>query len=307
MKIATTKATDRIQHEVCPLCTPKNIQASLSTMDYSISKEAFDIFDCADCSFRFTQMIPSPATIGPYYNSEVYISHSDTKEGFVNRVYHTARDLMLNRKLKLVQSLTSGKRLLDIGSGTGYFLDQMKRNGYQVKGIEIDAEARRMTKERFGIVVGEPSRLLTGQIKEKVEIVTMWHVLEHLHDLHGYMKSIRHQMTDDGVLLIAVPNHASYDAQYYKKLWAAYDVPRHLWHFTPKTVAQLADKNGFEVINQKRLPLDPFYNSLLSEQYKGNKLALLSGGVIGAISLFKSYLNADKSTSPIYILKKKSN
>jgi len=306
MKIATTKAaTDRIKYEACPLCASKNIQASLATMDYSISKEAFDIFDCADCSFRFTQLIPSPETIGPYYNSEVYISHSDTKEGFVNSVYHRARDLMLNRKRKLVQSLTQGKRLLDVGSGTGYFLDHMKRNGYQVKGIEIDADARRATKEKFGIEVGEPASLLEGKIKEKVEIVTMWHVLEHLHDLHGYMGSIRHQLTDDGFLLIAVPNHASYDAQYYKKLWAAYDVPRHLWHFTPKTIAQLAAINGFEVVSQKRLPLDPFYNSLLSEQYKGNKLALFSGGVVGGISLLKSYLNPKKSTSPIYILKKK--
>jgi len=306
MKIATTKiTTDRIQYKACPLCNSKNIQAALATMDYSISKEAFDIFDCMDCSFRFTQSIPSPETIGPYYNSEVYISHSDTKEGFVNRVYHTARDLMLNRKRKLVQSLTQGKRLLDVGSGTGYFLDHMKRNGYQVKGIEIDSDARQATKKKFGIEVAEPSSLLNGELKEKVEVVTMWHVLEHLHDLHGYMKSIHHQLTEDGFLLIAVPNHASYDAQYYKKLWAAYDVPRHLWHFTPKTIAQLANKNGFEVVSQKRLPLDPFYNALLSEQYKGNKLALLSGGVVGGISLLKSYLNADKSTSPIYILKKK--
>ena len=304
MKTATSRSiTDRINYEACPLCASKNIQLSLATLDYSISKEDFDIYDCVDCSFRFTQQIPSPATIGPYYNSAVYISHSDTKEGLVNKLYHTARDLMLNQKRKLVQSLTQGKRLLDVGSGTGYFLSHMKRNGFTVKGIEIDDSARQATKEKFGISVDAPPTLLNGQFKEPVDVVTMWHVLEHLHDMDGYLQSIRAQMDKNGFLLIAVPNHASYDAQYYQKHWAAYDVPRHLWHFTPTTMAQLAAKNGFEVTAQKRLPFDPFYNALLSEQYKGNKLALLSGSVVGAISLLKSYANPAKSTSPIYVLK----
>lgn len=294
-----------IHYTNCPICDSKKIALTLATTDYSISKDAFEIYACHDCDFHFTQNAPSPTAIAPYYNSDVYISHSDTKEGIVNRLYHTARDLMLNRKRKLVQKLTSGKRLLDIGSGTGYFLNHMQANGFKVVGVEIDATARAATLKNFKIKVNPPPTLLDSQLKEKVDVITLWHVLEHLHDMDGYMQSMYRQLSDNGVVLIAVPNHKSYDAQYYGKHWAAYDVPRHLWHFSPKTLAKLADKNGFKVVDQKRLPLDPFYNSLLSEKYQANKLSLIFGGVIGLVSLLVSYVNPARSTSPIYILKKK--
>jgi len=298
-------STSTIHYSACPLCNSKQIQLTLATEDYSISKDAFEIYACKSCDFHFTQNAPAPVAIAPYYQSDVYISHSDTKEGLVNRLYHTARDLMLEKKRKLVQKLTTGKRLLDIGSGTGYFLNHMQKNGFEVAGVEIDGDARAATLKNFNIEVNPPPTFLKGQLTEKVDVITLWHVLEHLHDMDGYMQSIHRQLTNDGVVLIAVPNHKSYDAQHYGKYWAAYDVPRHLWHFSPKTVAKLADKNGFKVIDQKRLPLDPFYNALLSEKYQSSKLSLIFGGLIGLVSLLVSYINPARSTSPIYILKKK--
>lgn len=299
------KATaSTIHYATCPLCAAKDIQLTLATEDYSISKDAFEIYACQVCDFHFTQNAPAPATIGPYYKSDVYISHSDTKEGLVNRLYHAARDLMLTKKRKLIQRLTTGKRLLDIGSGTGYFLNHMQSNGFKVTGIEIDGDARAATLKNFNIKVNPPPVLLDGQLAEKVDVITLWHVLEHLHDMDGYMQRMHQQLTNDGVVLIAVPNHKSFDAQHYGKHWAAYDVPRHLWHFSPKTVARLAEKNGFKVIDQKRLPLDPFYNALLSEKYQSSKLSLIFGGLIGLVSLLISYVNPARSTSPIYILKK---
>ena len=165
---------------------------------------------------------------------------------------------MLKRKGKLIQKLTKGKRLLDIGSGTGYFLNHMKQNGFTVIGVEIDDSARKATLKNFNIKVNPPATFLEGQLSEKVDVISLWHVLEHLHDMDGYMQSMHRQLADNGFVLIAVPNHTSYDAQHYGKHWAAYDVPRHLWHFSPKTVAKLAEKNGFKVVGQKRLPLDPF-------------------------------------------------
>lgn len=302
---ATISDKSIIHYSECPLCSSKKIDLTLATEDYSISKEAFDIFRCADCDFHFTQRAPSPAAIAPYYNSEVYISHSDTKKGLVNRLYHTARNIMLKQKYKLVRRLAKGKTILDVGSGTGYFLNYMKQKGYQVTGVEIDSEARKTTLRNFGIEVQAPSFLLNKQLPEKVDIITLWHVLEHLHDLDGYMKSMHQSLKTGGVLLIAVPNHTSYDAQYYGQYWAAYDVPRHLWHFSPKTIVRLANKYDFEVVDQKHLPLDPFYNALLSEKYKSNKLSLIFGGIIGMISLLISFFNPSRSTSPIYILKKK--
>lgn len=305
VKTENLTTTDTIHYPTCPLCNAKDISLTLATEDYSISKEDFEIYACGNCDFHFTQNAPAPMAIAPYYKSDVYISHSDTKEGLVNRLYHTARDLMLKKKRKLIQKLTSGKRLLDIGSGTGYFLNHMQQNGFKVTGVEIDGDARAATLKNFNIKVNPPPTLLDGQLSEKVDVITLWHVLEHLHDMDGYMQSMHRQLSDDGVVLIAVPNYTSYDAQHYGKHWAAYDVPRHLWHFSPKTVARLADKNGFKVVGQKRLPLDPFYNSLLSEQYQSSKLSLIFGGIIGFISLLVSYVNPSRSTSPIYILKKK--
>ncbi|MEM6320556.1 MAG: methyltransferase domain-containing protein [Bacteroidota bacterium] len=301
-----TKSSIRtIRYSSCPLCNSKAIGLAMATKDYSISKEAFNIYRCQNCDFHFTQDIPAPEAIGPYYDSSVYISHSDTKEGFVNRIYHSARELMLNKKRQLVTKLTSGKRLLDIGSGTGYFLNHMQENGYEVIGVEIDADARQATKAKFGIDVNPTTPFLENKIRQQVDIITLWHVLEHLHDMDGYMQSMHRQLKDDGVVLIAVPNHKAYDAQHYGKHWAAYDVPRHLWHFSPKTVARLADKNGFKVVAQKRLPLDPFYNALLSEKYQASKLSLIFGGLIGLVALLVSYVNTARSTSPIYVLRKK--
>jgi 2-polyprenyl-3-methyl-5-hydroxy-6-metoxy-1,4-benzoquinol methylase len=305
LQTATAQSAQQITFEKCPLCSSKKIEMALATEDYSISKDAFEIFKCNDCSFHFTQNMPSPAAIGPYYKSDVYISHSDTKEGLVNRIYHSAREMMLRKKRNLIQQLTSGKKLLDIGSGTGYFLNSMKQNGYEVTGVEIDEAARNATLKNFGIKVNPPATLLEGKLKEKVDVITLWHVMEHLHDMDGYMQSMHDLLKPEGYLLIAVPNYTSFDAQYYGKYWAAYDVPRHLWHFSPKTIAKLAYKNNFELIDQKRLPLDPFYNSLLSEKYKSNKLSLIFGGIIGLIALLVSFVNPSRSSSPIYILKKK--
>jgi len=159
MNAITTTQTGTITYNNCPLCASTNIGQAIATEDYSISKEPFEIYDCQDCSFRFTQHIPTPEKIGPYYQSDVYISHSDTKEGLVNQLYHTAREWMLQRKRRLVDSLAKGKTLLDVGSGTGYFLNHMQHNGYQVYGVEIDESARKATQEKFGITIQEPTTL----------------------------------------------------------------------------------------------------------------------------------------------------
>ncbi len=293
-----------IHYQHCPLCASKNIGLNLAIKDYSISQEAFEIYECADCSFHFTQNVPSPASITPYYKSDAYISHNQNKEGLVHKIYHYARTLMLNRKKRLIQKLTKGNRLLDVGSGIGYFLGYMYQHGYEVEGIEIDEDARRATKNNFGIEVAQPAALLNEEPTRQVDIVTMWHVLEHLHDMNAYMTSIHKKMKKEAFLLIAVPNHTSYDAQYYGKYWAAYDVPRHLWHFSPKTIARLAHQTGFEVIDQKRLPLDPFYNSFFSERHKSNKLSFIFGAIIGLISYLVSIINPSRTSSPVYILKK---
>ncbi|MBO6518356.1 MAG: class I SAM-dependent methyltransferase [Bacteroidia bacterium] len=292
-------------HTVCPLCGGNHLQREMKVTDHSNSKEDFELYRCSTCSFLFTQNAPAAEEIGPYYQSENYISHSDTKEGFVNKAYHMVRDFMLGRKYTLVKKLSTGKRLLDMGCGTGYFPNYMKNKGFDVKGVEIDSGARKFGIEKFGLDIVPPETVLNQSYAETYDVITLWHVLEHIYDLDGYMQRLKSLLDDKGYLVIAVPNSDSLDAKQYKSYWAAYDVPIHLWHFTPKTLTQLAEKHGFEVTDISSLPFDPFYISMLSSKYKKSALSVIRGAFVGGLSFLNALVNTKKASSPIYILKKK--
>ena len=295
---------ERFTHSICPICGSHELQLDLHLKDHSISGEEFDIFSCGNCGFRFTQNAPSEQEIAPYYQSEDYISHSNTKKGFVNRAYHIVRNIMLGRKHKLVKRLTQGKRLLDMGCGTGYFLNYMKENGYNVKGVEIDEGARNFGQQQFGVDIVAPDEMMTGSTDEVFDVITLWHVLEHIYELDAYVTRLKELLHDDGHLIIAVPNRSSVDASHYGPFWAAYDVPIHLWHFTPDTLTRLAEKHGLELIEINSLPFDPFYISMLSSKYRGDGLSLMKGAWIGFKSFLKGSANPKKASSPVYVLKK---
>ena len=293
-----------ISHKNCLVCGNDNFSEQLKLKDFSISKEDFELHRCENCQFIFTQNIPDQDTIGPYYQSEDYISHSDTKKGIINSLYHIVRGWMLKSKFNLIGRFSKQKTLLDVGCGTGYFLNFMKNKGYEVTGVEVDEVARNFGQQKFGVKILEPKIMLEGSIEDTYDTITMWHVLEHLHDPDAYFSSYKKLLNEDGILVIAVPNCDSFDAQYYEQHWAAYDVPRHLWHFTPETIKQLGKRNGFELIEKHRLPFDAFYCSFLSEKYKGNSLFFLSGFMVGGISWLKSIFNIDKTSSLTYVFKK---
>lgn len=296
----------RIVHTECPVCSSKKLSPFLVCKDYTVSGEQFEIAYCAQCHTGLTQNIPDQASIGSYYKAESYISHSNTKAGLINRLYHYARNWMLGSKYALVRKETHvpNGSLLDIGSGTGYFLDMMKKKQWQVKGIEADEDARKFAQQQFGLSVSPPEQL-TELPEKQFDAITLWHVLEHLHELNGSWQQFGRLLKDAGTLFIAVPNHESYDASHYKAQWAAYDVPRHLWHFSPTSMATLAERHGFQIVRKKMMPFDPFYIALLSEKYAGNAMGLFRGGWYGGIALLKGLLNVDKSSSVIYVLKKK--
>jgi 2-polyprenyl-3-methyl-5-hydroxy-6-metoxy-1,4-benzoquinol methylase len=277
----------------------------ISCKDYFVSGESFEIYQCNSCGFKFTQDIPDAETITPYYKSEDYISHSDTQEGIVNKLYHKVRNIMLGRKLALIRSLTPGKNLLDVGCGTGYFPYFMKQKGYNASGMELDADARKFAAENFNLQVESPDNLFAREIVQEYDIVTLWHVLEHLHDADKYIHWLKKALKDEGVLLIALPNCNSYDAYHFKEYWAAYDVPRHLWHFTPATLQNYLEGFGFKLEQLKRMPFDAYYNSLLSARYQKSKIALVKGLIIGLLSNVKSFFKSNSSSSVIYVLKKK--
>jgi len=296
---------ETVQYKTCPVCGHNELSAFLKVQDHSISKQDFQLVSCSECSFTLTQNPPSESEIGPFYSSEDYISHSDTNKGLVNKLYHQVRSYMLGRKKALVNKHIKGKRLLDVGSGTGYFLNHMKEAGYETKGIEVSEEATKIALEKFGLDISPPSELLQKKLKGGYDAITLWHVLEHLYDLNTYMETFHELLNDTGALIIAVPNKNSPDAAKYKDFWAAYDVPRHLWHFTPKTMEKLAKKHGFELKTMKMLPFDAFYNCLLSEKYRGNSMALFGGFINGFFSWLSSLFNVKKASSIVYVLKKK--
>jgi len=295
----------KIIYSNCPLCLSNKIISTISSKDYSISKEPFEIWQCTQCNFLFTQNIPDEESIGSYYASEEYISHSDTKKGIVNRLYHIARKIMLGKKYRLIKKISSGKTILDIGCGTGYFLNDMKDKGFQTLGIEINEQARDFGKQHFGLNILPPEKLLSGKINQKFNVITLWHVLEHLYQPGLYLQRISELLDSKGVLILALPNPDSFDAQFYQKYWAGFDVPRHIWHFTPQTIAKFVSEY-FTITQLKRLPFDSFYNSLLSEKYRHNKLSFFRGISIGFIAWIYSSINVKKSSSIIYVLKKKS-
>jgi SAM-dependent methyltransferase len=291
-----------IRYDVCPLCRSGNLSASLKTKDFMLSQEEYEIWKCASCGFIFTQNVPVPEEIGKYYQSQEYISHSDTKKGLMNRMYHMARSFMLGEKYRMVRRVAKGKALLDIGTGTGYFPAFMKKRGFEACGVEVDPKARAFAEKEFGLKVFSPEEFISGKIKGKFDSITLWHVLEHVHDLHLYLERMKDYLAPEGTLIIALPNCTSMDARHYREFWAGYDVPRHLWHFTPPTVKELAGKHGLEIRKMKRLPLDPFYNSMLSEKYKGNKLYMVSGMITGKLAYLESLFSLKKSSSVVYFI-----
>ena len=251
-----------------------------------------------------TQEAPSPAHIGDFYKSENYISHSDIKKGLVNGLYHQVRSLMLTRKRKLVERMTDGKRgsLLDIGCGTGYFISHLKSKGWKVHGTEPDPDARNIASQQLGQEISDSAGIFNLR-KDQFDAITMWHVLEHVYELDDYLHRIALLIREGGSFIVAVPNYTCYDASKYQENWAAYDVPRHLWHFSPNAITKLIEGYGFSLITRKRMPFDPFYISIISEKYRNNPLGLLSGGVSGAISYAKSLSDIGRSSSIIYVFK----
>ncbi|MBQ8501707.1 MAG: class I SAM-dependent methyltransferase [Bacteroides sp.] len=294
--------------EKCPLCGGKRLERSVTCVDHFASGEMFHLYTCADCGFLFTQDVPAEEEIGRYYETPNYISHSDTHSGIVNRLYHRVRKYMLGRKARLVQQSTHLEtgRLLDVGSGTGYFADTMKQRGWQVQAIEKSAQARDFAREHFGLDVKPAEALMQEWKPASFDVITLWHVLEHLEHLNDVWQRLNELLTEKGVLIVAVPNCSSYDAEKYGALWAAYDVPRHLWHFTPDTMQQFGSKHGFIMAERRPMPFDAFYVSMLTEKNMNRSFPFLRGMLTGILAWFSSLVKKERSSSMIYVFRKKA-
>lgn len=295
---------DRIHYTNCPVCNSTLLKPVLNATDYTVSKEAFAVWECSDCTLRFTQDVPDSAHIGPYYKSEDYISHTNTSKGLVNKIYQTVRHRTIRNKRKLIERATglSGGKLLDIGCGVGTFLHAMQEHGWTVTGLEPDAEARQVAAKLYNLQVQEIGELETLPAAT-YDVITLWHVLEHVHQLHDYIERLRELLKPGGTLLIAVPNYTSRDAAVYGPYWAAYDVPRHLYHFSPASIDRLMAQHNMTVVTHKPMWYDSFYIALLSSKYKNGKSNWVGAAWQGLRSNLKASGDVRRCSSVIYMIR----
>jgi 2-polyprenyl-3-methyl-5-hydroxy-6-metoxy-1,4-benzoquinol methylase len=273
----------------------------LTVKDYSVSKETFDLYYDETLDMLITHPQPSLENLGKYYESEDYISHTDNKRSLFEKLYHFIKSIALKNKLNLINSLQPQKgRVLDIGAGTGEFLSVAKNDGWQTIGVEPSDRAKSIAKNKGVSFVEKTSELENHSF----DVISMWHVLEHVPDLDEQIKELKRLLKPTGTLIIAVPNFKSFDAKHYGKFWAAFDVPIHFWHFSKTAIKLLFEKEAMQL--EKILPMkfDSFYVSLLSEKYKSGKMNFIKAFFTGLQSNLKAKKNFEYS-SHIYILKNK--
>jgi 2-polyprenyl-3-methyl-5-hydroxy-6-metoxy-1,4-benzoquinol methylase len=289
----------------CPVCDHDRFTKELTCIDYTVSREEFQIVKCEACGFKFTNPIPAPERLGDYYKSENYISHSDTRKGLISRLYHAVRSLTLRQKVALVARYTRKGSLLDYGCGTGMFLRQASGQGWTVVGLEPDDGARKTAAASGVTVYAELGEISAAYADGSFSAITLWHVLEHVVELKGTLATLRSKLADDGIMIVAVPNPDSFDARHYGAHWAAYDVPRHLYHFSPAVLSALMSQAGLELVSRHPMKFDSFYVSLLSEKYRHGRTRYLPAFMTGLRSNWLAKRSGNYS-SLIYVLRKSS-
>lgn len=282
----------------CGIIYELEMRKNITIKDHSISQEEFQLVYDNQLEYYITQ--PVPDNLSKYYESESYISHTDANNSFQDKIYQFVKGINLNSKIKLISKYnTQDKTLLDIGAGTGDFLKEANKAGWRISGIEPNPKARELAAKK-GIQL-KPS--LENLTQEKYDVITLWHVLEHLPNLPQQIQNISALLKSGGKLIIAVPNFKSFDAQHYGAFWAAYDVPRHLYHFSQNSINRLFSKYDYSLIATKPMFFDAYYVSLLSEKYKTGKSNYFRAFLMGSLSNLKA-MGTKEHSSVIYILKK---
>lgn len=287
----------------CPICNSNQFELFLETKDYFLTKENFKLVKCSSCSFVFTNPRPPDNDLQKYYQSPDYLSHTARKRNLKDFVYQYLRSINIRRKFKLVKQFGKGNNILDIGSGTGELLNYFKKKGWNVVGIEPNEDARKFAVNTYQIAIYDEKHL--NKLKENnFDVITLWHVLEHVPDLNKTLHKIKKGLKKNGYLVIAVPNIEAPDFYKYREKWAALDVPRHLYHFSPKTISLLLENHRFTIIDKKPMLFDAYYVSLLSEGYKHRKIPYLPAIINGFVSNKKAKKNNNYS-SMIFVAKQK--
>lgn len=281
----------------CPVCGHSNFEPFLSSTDYTVSKKLFSLIRCAQCKLVITSPRPETEKLGEYYQSADYISHTSKANSLIDSLYLMVRSFTMRGKKMLAKNLQPNKGMvLDYGCGTGDFLHACKEDGWQAQGVEPGEGARSLAQQK-GVTVAASINDIVGSFN----LITLWHVLEHVPDLNEALTHLHQKLTPDGSLIVAVPNHSSLDGKVYKEHWAGYDVPRHLWHFSAQNMEQLLLNNGFKLKAVKPMLFDSFYVSLLSETYKGRGVVKFIYAFINGLRSNLAARSTKEYSSLIYI------
>ena len=290
-----------MNNKICPWCGSDKTQVYLWVKDEFLTHEEFQIHECHHCGLLFTEPRPPKDKIGDYYKSEEYYSHQENKSGFIPKLYEKVKTVNLKGKYKMAtQGLKAGKAL-DIGCGVGDFLHTMEQHNWECTGVEPSDDAKAIARKRIKGHIYSPEEI--EQMPDaSFDLITMWHVLEHVDDLKWQMEQLKRLIKPDGRIVIALPNYKSYDATYYKECWAAYDVPRHLNHFNKKTLTNIFISSNLQLLKTDKLIWDAYYISYMSEQYLKHSLPLIRGAYRGLISNRKARRSGEWS-SLVYTFK----
>lgn len=285
----------------CPICQGTQFQNSIPCLDHTTSGEMFHVKHCSSCGLGITSPRPVANDAARYYASSQYISHTSSSKGIIDSIYLIVRSLTIKWKLRLVAPFLRDGALLDYGCGTGSFLTAVASKNIQAFGVE-PSDARKKINPAIAVV---PS--LQELTTRTFDVITLWHVLEHVYSLRETLQRLTEMLSPNGAIFLAVPNHESPDAHHYKANWAAYDVPRHLWHFSRQSMATFLQQEGLHIVKVIPMKLDAYYVSMLSEQYAFPK----SPGVIRLMRAlwvaFRSNLTAKKQinySSLIFVVQK---
>lgn len=285
----------------CPVCKSQSIKPFRYCKDFTVSHETFIVNKCEGCSLGITSPRPDTEKLGDYYQSEEYISHSGKSSGLLGPIYTTARKYALNWKAGLLKKNAPGRTALDFGCGTGEFLQTLKNKGWTIEGVEPSELARSKASHNTQQEIHTSLNEISGK---QFDAISAWHVIEHVPDLESTIQQLKNLLKKDGTIFIAVPNYESPDAEKYKDSWAGYDVPRHLWHFSKKSMNQLLQANGLKVVDILPMKLDAYYVSMLSEKYRtqSNSIGNLFKGFLSGFSS-NAAAGPNNYSSLIYIAK----
>lgn len=288
----------------CPVCHHTHFSEFLNCRDFTVSHETFQLSKCAECGFLLTNPRPDDNRLAEYYQSPHYISHAAKSQGLLDRLYKLARSLTLRWKYRLIQNHSTKpvKTLLDVGCGTGTFLQHCTEKHLTTAGVEPASGAR-------DIAIANTRAEIFSDLPDSThqyDVITLWHVLEHISDLNATIEKLKALMEKNGTMFIAVPNHNSADAKKYKEYWAAYDVPRHLWHFTRPTMQRIMTNHGLKVVDILPMPLDAYYVALLSEKYLAGKngVRTITRAILSGLKSNSAATKTQEYSSLIYIVRK---